>query len=298
MPELTPLQWAQMALLVPLLSATVLAAVWPLRKAGGPAAGVSLVAATVNLAAAAVLLFGWLNGAEDVRHTAPWLIGGQGLIELGVHLDGVSVSMLLVVAVVAWGVQVFSLGYLADEPKAGFGRYYTWQSLFLFSMNSLVLAPNLLQLFLGWELVGLCSYLLIGYWFTKPSAAKAALKAFWVTKFADMGLLLGLIVLYTHTGGFEWTATTTAATTVTLLFFLAVMGKSAQFPLHIWLPDAMEGPTPVSALLHAATMVAAGVFLVVRAAPLFAQAPLTGEVMTWIGAFTALFAASIAVVQT
>ncbi len=302
MDTLTPLQWASLALFGPLVVALVLGVVWPLRKAGGPAAGLSLLGATVNLAAASVLFVGWLGGADTVRATLPWLIHGgpegASMIELGLHLDGISVSMLWVVAIVAFCVQVFSLGYLSDEPKAGFGRYFTWQSLFLFSMNSLVLAPNLLQLFMGWELVGLCSYLLIGFWFKKPSAARAALKAFWVTKFADMGLLLGLIVLFVHTGGFEWTATTAAAGTVTLLFFLAVMGKSAQFPLHIWLPDAMEGPTPVSALLHAATMVAAGVFLVVRAQPLFAQAPLTGEVMTWVGAFTALFAASVAVVQT
>jgi NADH-quinone oxidoreductase subunit L len=158
----------------------------------------------------------------------------------------------------------------------------------------------MLQLFAGWELVGLTSYLLIGFYFQKPSAAKASVKAIWVTKFADIGLLLGLICLFAVTGGFEWTATLSKgwATAITLLMFLAVVGKSAQFPLHIWLPNAMEGPTPVSALLHAATMVAAGVYLVVRADPLFAQAPTTQLVMAWIGGFTALFAAVIATVQT
>jgi len=167
-------------------------------------------------------------------------------------------------------------------------------------MLLLVIAPNLLQLFAGWELVGLTSYLLIGFYFQKPSAAKASVKAIWVTKFADMGLVLGLICLFAVSGGFEWTARLPEgwATAITLLIFLAVVGKSAQFPLHVWLPNAMEGPTPVSALLHAATMVAAGVYLVVRADPLFAQAPTTQLVMAWLGGFTALFAAVLATVQT
>lgn len=300
---MTALEWAGWALFLPLIIAAVLVAIGPLRRTGMPAAFISVAGALFNLTAAVALFNHWLGDVEAVRHVVPWLVHGakdgtSTAIELGLHLDGVSVSMFLVVAVVAAMVQVFSLGYMHDEPKAGIGRYFTWQSLFLFSMNSLVLAPNLLQLFLGWELVGLCSYLLIGFWYKKPSAAKAALKAFWVTKFADMGLLLGLIVLFVSTGTFDWTVTTVAATTVTLLFFFAVMGKSAQFPMHIWLPNAMEGPTPVSALLHAATMVAAGVFLVVRAWPLFGQAPDTLTVMLWVGAFTAVFAAVIAVVQT
>jgi len=165
-------------------------------------------------------------------------------------------------------------------------------------MNILVLAPNLLQLFLGWELVGVTSYLLIGYYFKKPSAAKAAVKAFWVTKFADMGLLIGLLVLRSKGGSFDWDVhlTPMAANAVTLLLFAAVMGKSAQFPLHVWLPDAMEGPTPVSALLHAATMVAAGVFLIVRGWPLFEVAEGTRHIMLAIGSLTALVAATMAFV--
>ena len=181
-----------------------------------------------------------------------------------------------------------------------YGRYFAYHALFLLSMNVLVVAPNLLQLFVGWELVGVTSYLLIGFYFRKPSAARAAQKAFWVTKFADMGFLVGLLVLFVASGSFGWDARLAPgiATAVTLLFFLAVVGKSAQFPLHVWLPDAMEGPTPVSALLHAATMVAAGVFLVVRADPLFAQAPATRTIMLGLGAATALFAACLALVQT
>jgi NADH-quinone oxidoreductase subunit L len=297
---MTALSWATWALFTPLIVAAVLMLVGPLRRTGTLASLISVAAALFNLTAAAALFIHWLGDVEAVRDTVPWLIHGEAgkAIELGIHLDGISTSMFLVVAVVAAMVQIFSLAYMHDESPAGRGRYFTWQSLFLFSMNSLVLAPNLLQLFLGWELVGLCSYLLIGFWYKKPSAAKAALKAFWVTKFADMGLLLGLIVLFVETGGFEWSGTVFLAPTVTLLFFFAVMGKSAQFPLHVWLPDAMEGPTPVSALLHAATMVAAGVFLVVRGWPLFEQAPSTTMVMLWVGSFTAIFAAVIAVAQT
>ncbi|MBK8693855.1 MAG: hypothetical protein IPN17_16590 [Deltaproteobacteria bacterium] len=212
-----------------------------------------------------------------------------------------SASMLVVVTLVALCVQVFSLGYMHDEQPPSFGRYFTYHALFLFSMNVLVLAPNLLQLFGGWELVGVTSYLLIGFYFRKPSAARAAVKAFWVTKFADMGLLFGLFVLFAATGSFRWDAqlAPAVATAVTLLFFLAVVGKSAQFPLHVWLPDAMEGPTPVSALLHAATMVAAGVFLIVRANPLFEQSETTRNVMLLgLGAGTALFAACLALVQS
>jgi NADH-quinone oxidoreductase subunit L len=301
------LDWALLSTFLPLATALLLVLVSPLRRTGPVAGLVSVASAIVTFSGAVVLLAGrWGVAAETVRETVRWLPHGAldgaahgcGVIELGVHLDGVSVTMLVVVTFVALCVQVFSLGYMAGEPRADFGRYFTWQSLFLFAMNSLVVAPNLLQFFLGWELVGLVSYLLIGYWWKKPAAARAALKAFWITKFADMGLVAGLIVLFLATGGFEWTATTAAAGTVTLLLFVAVMGKSAQFPLHIWLPDAMEGPTPVSALLHAATMVAAGVFLVVRAFPLFEQAAGTLAVMAYLGSFTALFAAVVAVVQS
>jgi NADH-quinone oxidoreductase subunit L len=178
--------------------------------------------------------------------------------------------------------------------------------LFLFAMQGLVVAPNLLQLFICWELVGLCSYLLIGFYYQKPAAARAALKAFWMTKFADMGLLLGLILQFSVTRSFGWDQATVQALIasswalpwVAGLYFLAVMGKSAQFPLHVWLPDAMEGPTPVSALLHAATMVAAGVYLIVRSFPIFEAAESIHLYMTYIGATTALMAACIAMVQT
>jgi NADH-quinone oxidoreductase subunit L len=299
---LSPLSWALMALLGPAAAALAIGLLPPLRRSGRPAAYLSLGAAFLALAASAALVHMQLGRPESLLvHTTRWLPdSGRQMAELGIRIDGISATMLFVVTSVASAVQVFSLGYMSSEPPSSLGRYFALHSLFIFAMNLLVLAPNMLQVFAGWELVGLTSYLLIGFWWQKPSAARAAVKAFWITKLADMGLLIGLILLFAWSGGFSWQAELSAerVTIVSLLLFLAVMGKSAQFPLHVWLPDAMEGPTPVSALLHAATMVAAGVYLVVRANPLFAAAPATLELMTWIGSFTAIFAASVAVVQS
>lgn len=291
---------ALLALLGPGAVALLLAIVTPLRNRVS-AIVLSIAAALSALAAAIVLVKGQLQPVPPQLLTIPWLLqDGVPFAEIGLRIDGISTSMLLVVTFVASCVQIFSIGYMHDESKPAQGRYFTYHSLFLTAMNILVLAPNLLQLFLGWELVGVTSYLLIGYYFRKPSAAKAAVKAFWVTKFADMGLLIGLLVLRSKVGSFDWDAAITpaAANVVTLLLFIAVMGKSAQFPLHIWLPDAMEGPTPVSALLHAATMVAAGVFLIVRGWPLFAVAESTRAFMLGLGSVTALVAATMALFQT
>jgi NADH-quinone oxidoreductase subunit L len=291
---------AAIALLSPAVAAVLMLLLPRARKLGKPAAAATILGSLASLGASTKLLFDRLGGAPDARWTFSWLFAGaKPIAEGGLNVDGTSVIMLFVVCLVALCVQVFSVSYMHDEPAPAFGRYFTLHALFLFSMNSLVLAPNLLQLFAGWELVGLTSYTLIGFYFAKPSAAKAAVKAFWMTKLADMGFLFGLLILFVDQGSFDWTAApgTLVATWVTLMLFLAVVGKSAQFPLHIWLPDAMEGPTPVSALLHAATMVAAGVFLVVRADPLFALAPATRELMLWVGAVTAVFASLLALVQ-
>jgi len=296
-----PIVLALVGLFAPAAAALLLAVAPALRRRGSPAAALTILGSVTSFGAALLLLADRLHGGPAALATVPWLRSGDSVIaEIGVCADGVSASMLVVVTLVALCVQVFSLGYMHDEQPPSFGRYFTYHALFLFSMNVLVLAPNLLQLFGGWELVGVTSYLLIGFYFRKPSAARAAVKAFWVTKFADMGLLFGLFVLFAATGSFRWDAhlAPAVATAVTLLFFLAVVGKSAQFPLHVWLPDAMEGPTPVSALLHAATMVAAGVFLIVRANPLFEQSETTRNVMLIVGAGTALFAACLALVQS
>jgi len=290
------------ALLLPVASFALLAALPQLRRTGLVAGVVSSAFALGSLTAATLLLLRVTAEptATPVLWVRDWLPhAGSSLARLGLRVDGISAGMTFIVTLVASAVQVYSLGYMASEGKASIGRYFAWQSLFLFAMLTLVLAPDLLQAFAGWELVGLCSYLLIGFYYQKPSAAKAAVKAFWVTKFADMGLLAGLVLMRWKLGTWEWEGVEPGpwVAAVALLIFVGVMGKSAQFPLHVWLPDAMEGPTPVSALLHAATMVAAGVYLVVRAFPIFEAAGSALQVLAYVGALTAFVAACIAVVQ-
>jgi NADH-quinone oxidoreductase subunit L len=229
------------------------------------------------------------------------------MASVGVMVDDISMAMLLLVTLVSLLVQLYSWAYLHDEPRTSLGRYYAYHSLFAFSMLGLVLSPSFLQMFIFWELVGLCSYLLIGFWYDRPAAARAAVKAFWITKLGDVGFVAGIVVLWNLTGTFDFWTLFTMGSMGTLpvdslalpmfLIYLGAVGKSAQFPLHIWLPDAMEGPTPVSALIHAATMVTAGVFLVTRAFPLFRLAPDVLTLIVWIGCFTALLAASMACVE-
>jgi len=292
-----------LVLALPTLAFIILALVPQLRRSGKPAAYLVIISSAASLWAAVKLLVNQLSLGDEVQSEflIRWLPnGGDSLTDVGWLIDGTSAPMLVVVGLVALCVQVYSLGYLDEESPEGLGRYFTWHALFVFSMQSLVLAPNLLQLFMGWELVGLCSYLLIGFWWQKPEAARASVKAFWVTKAADGGLLLGLIILMGATGGTGWNPEGISSGTlnaITLLLFVGVMGKSAQMPLHIWLPDAMQGPTPVSALLHAATMVAAGVFLIVRGWPLFEVSSLTLSVMLWVGCITAFCAAVFALLQ-
>ncbi len=296
---------AMLCLLAPLGAAVVLLLVAPLRRDARVASTACIATTAVSLAAALVLAFDFVFGVAPVLDLQwPWLpAGGYVLATIGLYVDGVSASMAVVVALVALCVQVYSLGYMAADSSPDRGRYFTYHALFAFSMLGLVLAPNLLQLFVFWELVGLSSYLLIGYYWVRPSAARAAVKAFWVTKLADIGLLLALMVLYTKTGSFDWQVSPASALSaadtnlVAGLLLVAVIGKSAQFPLHVWLPNAMEGPTPVSALLHAATMVAAGVYLLVRAYPIVGGATDVLTFMAYLGAFTALFAAFVACFQ-
>jgi len=297
---------ALIALLLPAFSFLVLAVVAPLRRLGRPAAWFSILCAGGSFGAA---VLAWNHGGPDaLRLVWPWLPSdGKTLADVGVLVDPTSTIMLCLVSLVALLVQVYSLRYLHDEPKRALGRYYTYQSLFAFSMMGLTLAPNLLQLFMCWELVGLCSYLLIGFWYQRPAAARAAVKAFWITKAGDVGLLIGIVLLWRQSGTFDLTELHSLAASgalplaglsvITFCIYLGAMGKSAQFPLHVWLPDAMEGPTPVSALIHAATMVTAGVYLLVRTEWLFALTPDVLLVVAWIGAFTALLAAVLACVQ-
>jgi len=312
-------------LAAPFGAALLLGCCPPIRRAGLPAAVVSLVGSGAALVMA-VGLVSWLwRGAlyaaearvgpvygliTGLIATVPWLpqTGAAPLATFGVFVDPLSAAMATLVALVAFLVQLYSLGYLAGEAPGALGRYYFYQSLFAFSMLGLVFAPDFLQMFIFWELVGLCSYLLIGFYYQRPAAAAAAVKAFWVTKLGDVGFMIGIVLLWGKTGTFEFLPLFRVAGQGALdagyfalcmgLIYLGAIGKSAQFPLHVWLPDAMEGPTPVSALIHAATMVAAGVYLVARTYPLFLAVPdvLTG--IAWIGAFTALLAATLALVQT
>ena len=291
-----------LVLLAPLFAFT-LVALYPSLRERGRSAGLAVVTGSaVSLTAGVMMLVGQLGLERPIAHQVwRWMpSAGQDLAQVGWLVDSTSAPMVVVVGLVALCVQIYSFSYLADEPGPALGRYYAWHALFVVAMQILVMAPNLMQAFIGWELVGLCSYLLIGYWWKQAHVGKATVKAFWVNKVADGGLLLGLIVLGGATGSFDWDPAAldpALLTAVTLLLFVGVMGKSAQVPLHVWLPDAMAGPTPVSALLHAATMVAAGVFLVVRAWPLFEGAETTLMIMCWFGGITAFAAACFALVE-
>ncbi|MHB8170858.1 MAG: NADH-quinone oxidoreductase subunit L [Thermincolia bacterium] len=244
---------------------------------------------------------------EPLEYGVRWLSMPGLNVEMGVRLDPTSGMMLFVVSLVASLVQIYSLGYMHGDP--GFSRFFAYLSLFAASMLGLVIAKNLLQMFIFWELVGLCSYLLIGYFYYKVSAREAAKKAFMTTRVGDTGLLFGILFLQIIFGTLDFTELTKLVpdyvaangvgllTIVAVLIFIGPIGKSGQFPLHVWLPDAMEGPTPVSALIHAATMVVAGVYMVGRTLFIFDATPTAAEIVAWTGAFTAIFAASIAITQ-
>ena len=296
---------ALLVLGLPLASFLLIALVRPLRRRGRAAGWVGITAMVMALAEA---LRTWLGSARGTV-ILPWLPGDGGpMATVGLLVDDLSAPMLVLVTLVSLLVQMYSLAYLHDEPMPSLGRYYAYQSLFAFSMLGLVLSPTYLQMFVFWELVGLCSYLLIGYWYTRPAAARAALKAFWTTKLGDLGFVAGIVMLWSATGTFEFDALFRMAkeqtlpleglATIMFLIYLGAAGKSAQFPLHVWLPDAMEGPTPVSALIHAATMVTAGVFLVARSEPLFVLVPGVLALIARVGAFTALLAATMACVES
>ena len=257
--------------------------------------------------------FSYFGAGRDASGIFPSLIpwntvwlpfNGNLHIDLGILLDPISVMMLIVISTVSLMVHIYSFGYMKGER--GFQRYYAFLSLFTMSMLGLVLATNIFQMYIFWELVGVSSYLLIGFYYTKKEAIAASKKAFIVTRFADLGFLIGILIYGFYTGTFSFTpdAPALGAAKALLplalgLMFIGGAGKSAMFPLHIWLPDAMEGPTPVSALIHAATMVVAGVYLVARMFPLFiGYAPEVLHVTAYVGAFTALYAAVVACVQS
>jgi NADH-quinone oxidoreductase subunit L len=295
--------------------------VWPLlgflvnglfgRRLGRPVvAKIACGSVGLSLLASVKAVWELLGRPHDDRQinqvVAPWIGVGSFQADWGLLLDPLSAVMILVVSGVGFLIHVYAVGYMHDDPD--FPRFFTYLNLFTFSMLMLVLANNYLLLYVFWEAVGLCSYLLIGFWFERPSAAEAGKKAFIVNRVGDFGFGLGVMLLWTTLGTLQYAQTFDAAATrltaggglitaITLLLFLGATGKSAQIPLHVWLPDAMEGPTPVSALIHAATMVTAGVYMVARSAPLFNLAPLSMSVVAWVGGLTAVFAATIALVQ-
>jgi NADH-quinone oxidoreductase subunit L len=254
----------------------------------------------------AVMILIAVAGSEgEERVLFRWISAGAFQVDFALLLDPLSALMATVVTGVSFLIHIYSIGYMAEDRR--YARYFTFLNLFVFAMLILVLANNFLVMYVGWEGVGLCSYLLIGFWFEKKSAADAGKKAFIVNRVGDFGFALGIMLIFTLFGTLQFrdvfgeaasVLAPGAATLVTLLLFIGAAGKSAQIPLYVWLPDAMEGPTPVSALIHAATMVTAGVYMIVRNHALFALSPTTMSLVAGIGAATAFFAATMALVET
>ncbi|MCI3279504.1 NAD(P)H-quinone oxidoreductase subunit 5 [Synechococcus sp. PCC 6717] len=255
------------------------------------------------------ILWSQSHGHAPYTQMIEWAAAGSLHIVMGYVIDPLAAMMLVVVTSVAFLVMLYTDGYMAHDP--GYVRFYAYLSLFGSSMLGLVVSPNLVQVYIFWELVGMCSYLLVGFWYDRKSAAEAAQKAFVTNRVGDFGLLLGMVGLFWATGTFEFgemgdrltellnsgLLSSQLAAILAILVFLGPVAKSAQFPLHVWLPDAMEGPTPISALIHAATMVAAGVFLIARMFPVFEQLPIVMDIIAWTGAFTAFMGATIAITQ-
>ncbi|MEJ2165308.1 MAG: NADH-quinone oxidoreductase subunit L [Desulfobacterales bacterium] len=268
-------------------------------------AGLSIAAVTISLAGAVFLLARQWPLSTPIEYFGRWLVSGDITIPFGFLLDQTSLLMLAIVAAISFLVQIYSLGYMAGD--AGFSRYYAFMSLFAWAMMNLSLSPTMLQLYVFWELVGLSSYLLIGFWYEKFSASEAGKKAFVMTRFGDIAFFLGILLVLVYLGNLNILAlnspqvsaemSSTLITAAALLIFGGIIGKSAQFPLLTWLPDAMEGPTPVSALLHSATMVAAGVFLFARLFPFFSLSATAMAIFLAIGTISMLLASTMAMVS-
>ena len=304
------MEYTLFILLLPFLSFLLLGVwgKWLSHKVAGLIGTLSLAAVTVMSYMTAWTYFtaDRVGGIYEtwVPYNFEWLPMGSLHFDMGIMLDPISVMMLIVISTVSLMVHIYSFGYMHGER--GFQRYYAFLSLFTMSMLGLVVATNIFQMYLFWELVGVSSYLLIGFYFTTPAAIAASKKAFIVTRFADMFFLVGILIYgyYCKSFGFDFDAAGFAEgsfmlPTALVLMFIGGAGKSAMFPLHIWLPDAMEGPTPVSALIHAATMVVAGVYQIARLFPLWIQyAPESLSIVVWVGAFTAFYAAAVACAQS
>ena len=299
--------------LAPLLGALV-SGLLCMKISNRAAHSVTIAGMLVSTVAAGMVFSDVLQGHTYNGPVYTWLVSGATSYEIGFLIDQLSATMMVVVTFVSLMVHVYTIGYMHDDP--GYNRFFSYISLFTFSMLMLVMSNNFLQLFFGWEAVGLVSYLLIGFWFTRPTAIYANLKAFLVNRVGDFGFLLGIALVLMYFGTLDYAtvfagAGTLAGNTIEIfpghawslltvtciLLFVGAMGKSAQFPLHVWLPDSMEGPTPISALIHAATMVTAGIFMVARMSPLFELSPAALSFVLVIGAITCFFMALIATVQ-
>jgi NADH-quinone oxidoreductase subunit L len=291
-------------LLVPLapLAGAILAGLFGRAIGRAGAHRVTILGVLVSFVTSCWILGDVLQGHTFDGTVYTWLTSGTVRLEIGFLIDRLTALMMVVVTFVSLMVHVYTIGYMADDP--GYQRFFAYISLFTFSMLMLVMANNFLQLFFGWEAVGLVSYLLIGFWYTRPTAIAANLKAFLVNRVGDFGFILGIALILAHFGSLDYATVFAEApsasaplTLVCLGLFIGAMGKSAQFPLHVWLPDSMEGPTPISALIHAATMVTAGIFMVARMAPLFELSATARSVVLVIGGITALSMALVALTQ-
>ena len=303
-------------LLVPLapLFGAIVAGLFGHRVGRAGAHWVTISGVAVSLVASLVVLSDVLSGNTFNGSVYTWAQIGGLTLEVGFLIDTLSAIMMVVVTSVSLAVHVYTIGYMHDDP--GYQRFFSYISLFTFSMLMLVMSNNFLQLFFGWEAVGLVSYLLIGFWYARPTAIHANLKAFLVNRVGDFGFILGIGLLLAHTGSLDYAQTFAAAPKLAgesirlipgadwpllavacICLFIGAMGKSAQFPLHVWLPDSMEGPTPISALIHAATMVTAGIFMVSRMSPLFELSDIALSFVLIIGAITALFMGFLGIIQ-
>jgi len=306
----------QLYLLVPLapLAGAIVAGLGGRGIGRSGAHWVTIAGVAISFVASCVIFRNVLDGAQFNGSVYTWLVSGGTRFEIGFLIDRLSALMMVVVTFVSLMVHVYTVGYMADDP--GYQRFFAYIALFTFSMLMLVMANNFLQLFFGWEAVGLVSYLLIGFWYTRPSAIYANLKAFLVNRVGDFGFLLAVALVLSYFGTLDYAsvfarAPAAASMTIEVIpgapwlllsaicigLFVGAMGKSAQFPLHVWLPDSMEGPTPISALIHAATMVTAGIFMVARMSPLFELSDTARSMVLIIGGITAFFMALIAMVQ-
>jgi NADH-quinone oxidoreductase subunit L len=302
-------RWPICSVWIILFSPLVAAAVITLftKKWKGVSAALSIGAITLSFALSLrMFLLLALRNIHHLPHPIQWLVIGDTVhIEFGMITDPLALLMLLVVTGVGTAIHIYSIGYMEGDP--GFSRFFACLSLFTFSMLGIVISSNFIQMFIFWELVGVSSYLLIGFWFEKPSAAEAGKKAFLTTRIGDVGMMLGILLLWSHAHTFDFAELQARLPTLGLsvgtlaligaLIFTGAVGKSAQVPLHVWLPDAMEGPTPVSALIHAATMVAAGVYMLCRVSWLILPSETALWLIAWIGGITALMAATIAITQ-